>query len=126
MPQLVLIGLGGCLGAISRYLLSGLAHRLYSGGLFPVGTLLVNVAGCFVIGALMGLIEDKSLFGPSVRLLFVVGFLGSFTTFSSFGYETVELLRNNQMVLAGVNMIANFALGISAVLLGRLAALTVF
>lgn len=126
MPKLVLIGLGGCLGAIARYLLSGLAHRLCSGSMFPVGTLLVNVLGCLVIGMLMGLIEDKALFGPSVRFLFVIGFLGSFTTFSSFGYETVELLRNSQMALAGLNIAANFVLGIGAVLLGRLAVLFVF
>lgn len=125
MPNLILIGLGGFLGAISRYLLSGLIHRLYSSGLFPAGTLVVNVIGCLVIGMLMGLIEEKSLFGASVRFFFVVGFLGAFTTFSSFGYETVELLRNSQVSLAGLNLIANFSLGIGAVLLGRVVILSV-
>jgi CrcB protein len=118
MKMILYIGLGGFLGAIARYLLSGLTHRLYSGGTFPAGTLLVNVIGCLVIGALMSLIEDKGLFGPAVRMFFVIGFLGSFTTFSSFGYETVELLRDGQMLAAGLNILANFALGIGAVFLG--------
>ena len=118
MPKLILIALGGSLGAVARYLFSGLAHRLYTGGIFPVGTLLVNVSGCFVIGAIMSLIEDNAAFEPAVRSFFVIGFLGAFTTFSSFGYETVELLRDGQMLTAGLNILANFALGIGAVLLG--------
>ncbi len=88
MPRLILLGLGGCLGAIARYSLSGLAHRCTS-GTFPVGTLLVNVLGCFAIGVVMGLIEDKNV-------------LGSFTTFSALGYETVELLNDGQLAAAEV------------------------
>lgn len=121
MSKLILIGLGGCLGAIARYLLSGFAHRFYTGGTFPLGTLLVNVLGCLAIGAAMGLIEDKGGLGPATRFVFVIGFLGSFTTFSSFGYETVELLRDGQWQGAGFNALANFGLGVGAVLLGRLA-----
>lgn len=118
MPKLVLIGLGGCLGAIARYSLAGLAHRLTS-GIFPVGTLLVNVLGCFAIGAVMGLIEDKNVLGPNARLFLVIGFLGSFTTFSSLGYETVELFNDGQLAAAVLNAVGNYGLGIGAVLLGH-------
>jgi CrcB protein len=120
MPKLVLVGLGGCFGAIARYLCSGVAHRLCSGSLFPVGTLLVNVTGCFIIGLAMGLLEDKAGLAPSIRSLFVIGFLGSFTTFSSFGYETVELLRLSELLLAGLNILMNFILGFGAVFLGQM------
>jgi CrcB protein len=119
MPKLVLIGLGGCLGAVARYLLSGLAHRIAGDSTFPSGTLFVNVIGCLLIGMAMGLIEDRGLLGPSLRFLFVVGFLGAFTTFSSFGYETVELFKDSQVVSAGLNIILNVTVGIGAVILGR-------
>ena len=119
MPKLILIALGGCAGAVSRYLLSGLAHR-WTGSTFPLGTLLVNVLGCLAIGALMSLIQDRSVFGPNVRFLLVVGFLGSFTTFSAFGYETMELLSDRQLGTAALNAFANCGLGLAAVLLGRI------
>jgi fluoride exporter len=119
MPKLVLIGLGGCCGAIARYSLSGLAHR-WTSGTFPVGTLLVNVLGCFAIGVVMGLIEDKNVLGPTTRLLLVIGFLGSFTTFSSLGYETVALFNDGRFAVAALNSIGNYGLGIGAVVLGRL------
>jgi len=119
MPKMLLIGLGGCCGAVARYLLAGLAHR-WSSTAFPIGTLVVNVIGCLVIGAVMGLIDDKGVLGPNARWLLVIGFLGSFTTFSALGYETVELLNDGQFTVAAANAIGNFALGIGAVMLGRL------
>ena len=121
MAKLVLIGLGGCLGAIARYSLAGLAQR-WTSGVFPVGTLLVNVLGCFAIGAVMGLVEGPHALGPNIRFLFVIGFLGSFTTLSTLGYETVEMLRDGQFVWAALNACGNMALGLGAVILGRLAA----
>ena len=119
MPRLFLIALGGSIGAVARYFLSGLAHR-WTTGTFPIGTLLVNVLGCLDIGTVMGLIEDKGVLGPNVRWFLVIGFLGSFTTFSSLGYETVELFNDGQIAAAGLNAVANFGLGIGGVLLGRL------
>lgn len=123
MPKLILIGCGGCLGAIARYSLAGLAHR-WSSGTFPVGTLLVNVLGCFAIGAIMGLMQDTNVLGPSARFLLVIGFLGSFTTFCSFSYETVEMLNDGQIARAALNAVSHYALGIGAVMLGRLMART--
>ena len=116
---LLFVGFGGACGAIARYLLAGFAHRCTS-GTFPVGTLLVNVLGCLAIGVVMGLMDDKGGLGQNVRWLLVIGFLGSFTTFSALGYETVAMLRDGQFALAVLNATGNFSLGIGAVVLGRM------
>lgn len=121
MPKLILIGCGGCLGAIARYSLTGLAHR-WTSGTFPVGTLLVNVIGCLAIGVIMGLLQDTNVFGPGTRFLLVIGFLGSFTTFCTFGYETVEMINDGRIALAALNATGHYVLGIGAVMLGRLVA----
>lgn len=121
MLKLFLVGAGGCLGAVARYAVSGLVHAWFR-GTFPVGTLVVNVAGCFAIGIFMGLVEDYNLFSPEVRVLVTVGFLGSVTTFSTFGHETLELLRSGGAALALANVGANLLLALGAVVAGRVAA----
>ena len=117
MTPLFFVGLGGFVGAIARYLFSGLLKT----DAFPFGTLLVNVLGCFAIGALMTLVVEREMFSAHLRLLLVTGFLGSLTTFSTFGFETVELLRRDEVPLALENVLANAFLGLAAVWLGRLA-----
>ena len=117
MLKLFVIGLGGFLGAIIRYGLSGLLHR-HTNTSFPIGTLAVNVLGCFVIGGLMCLVEEREFFAPNVRLFLLVGLIGSFTTFSTVGYETFELLRAGDFRMAGVNALANLLIGVVAVILG--------
>ena len=119
MGQLLAVGLGGFVGAITRYGIGGGVHRLY-GDRFPMGTLVVNVLGCLLIGMLMSLFEERQLFSPSARLFLSIGFLGSLTTFSTMGYETVQYLRDSAIVPALLNVLANAVLGIGAVLLGRL------
>lgn len=79
----------------------------------------MNVLGCLLIGVTMALVGDGRLIPPNARLLLLVGLLGSFTTFSSFGYETTELLAENQYVWASLNVGANLALGLAAVVMGR-------
>ncbi|MDD5706647.1 MAG: fluoride efflux transporter CrcB [Kiritimatiellae bacterium] len=118
MIRLAQVGIGGFVGAIARYALSGLTHRWTSGS-YPVGTLVVNVLGCLAIGVVMGLIEDKNILGPNARLSLAIGFLGSFTTMSSLCYETVGLYGQGQLVAAVLNAAGNFVLGIGAVVLGR-------
>jgi CrcB protein len=118
--KLLIVGAGGFLGAISRYTLSGFVHR-YVPGAFPVGTLCVNLVGCFLIGALMALVQDRKLFAPETRLLIGVGILGSLTTFSTLGYETVELLRSGESRLALLSVVANVVFGVAGVILGRFA-----
>ena len=118
MRELCFVGLGGFFGAIARYGLSGLVHRL-AGGVFPVGTLAVNTLGCLVIGILAALVEDRQVLSPSMRLFLMIGLLGSFTTFSTFGHETVELLREGSVRAALSNILANVLLGIVAVVVGH-------
>jgi CrcB protein len=115
--KLLIVGAGGFLGAISRYTLSGIVHRWVPGA-FPIGTLCVNLIGCFLIGALMTLVQDRT---PEARLLFGVGILGSLTTFSTFGYETVELMRGGESRMAFLSVAANVVLGVAGVILGRFA-----
>jgi len=115
---LLAIGSGGFAGAIARYLLSHWAHRVLKLA-FPVGTLLVNLLGCFLIGLLVTLIETRQVFSPAVRLLLITGFLGSLTTFSTFGFETVELVRVGSYGAALLNALANVILGVAAVMLAR-------
>jgi len=116
--KLLIVGAGGFLGAVARYGLSGLVHRLAGAG-FPWGTLAVNVVGCLLIGGLMVWGEDRPMLSPTARLFLTVGLMGAFTTFSTFGYETLELLRDRQATLAGVNVAANVLLGLAAVWAGR-------
>ncbi|MGH7127574.1 MAG: fluoride efflux transporter CrcB [Planctomycetaceae bacterium] len=121
--QFLVIGLGGASGAIARFALTGLLQRRWPG--FPWGTLAVNVAGCLLIGVVMTLVTDargasgRPLVTPAVQTLLITGFLGSLTTFSTFGYETVELLRQSEPRLALWNVLANIVLGFAAVCAGR-------
>lgn len=115
--QILAVGLGGAVGAIARYLLSALVQR--PGWTFPIGTLFVNVIGCLVLGALMTLFAERESTSVQTRLFLTVGLLGSFTTFSTFGFETFVLVRDREVGLAIASVAANVAVGLGAVLLGR-------
>lgn len=117
MTHLLAVGIGGFLGSIARYWLTGVVYRYTSGG-FPYGTLAVNVLGCLLIGGVMGLVEYRQLFGPGVRTFLTIGILGGFTTFSTFGFETFALLRDHQHWLALANVVANVVVGTIAVVVG--------
>lgn len=119
MRELLAVGLGGFVGAVARYSVSGWVHR-WAGSAFPWGTLAVNVTGCLAIGMLMALFEGRVSSSPETRLFLGIGVLGSFTTFSTFGYETLELLRRSEPGLALANAGGNLLIGIGAVLLGRI------
>ena len=94
MIKLLLIGTGGFIGSILRYLVSGSVQAASQSIAFPYGTLAVNVIGCFLIGFLSELAETRSLFSPDTRAFLIVGILGGFTTFSAFGNETMNLIRD--------------------------------
>ena len=117
MSNLLYIAAGGVLGALARYGLSGLPHRWFN-TTFPWGTLLVNLVGCLAIGALMYLVEDRRVFTPQVRQFIFIGFLGSLTTFSTFGYETFRLMHDAEFALVLANVGANVVAGLGAVWLG--------
>lgn len=117
MINILLVGLGGGIGAITRYLVSVWAAQKY-GSEFPYGTLLVNLAGCLIIGLFMQLVTDRIIVNPYWRMLVTVGFLGGLTTFSSFSYETVKLVGDGEMALAFYNVAANTVLGLMATWVG--------
>jgi len=109
MYKIVLIGVAGLMGTLARYWLSGWADERW-GSAFPTGTLIVNLIGCLSIGFLFHATEEKYLTDPALRSAILVGFLGAFTTFSSFGIQTFNLLRDGEVFLASVNvLISNIA-----------------
>lgn len=120
MPEWIrplVVGAGGFVGASLRYVAGGLVHRVLSPE-FPWGTLLVNVTGCFAIGFLAALADERGPLGPTGRLFWMVGVLGGFTTFSTFGYETFALAREGSHALALGNTLAQIVLGLGAVWAG--------
>lgn len=121
MNKIVAIVVSGGLGALARYVMSGLAYR-WLGSEFPYGTLTVNVVGCFLIGLLYQVAESGLPWPPTVRTATFVGFLGAFTTFSTFGYETIALIRDSEFGLAFLNVGLQVAVGLVAVWLGLMAA----
>lgn len=119
MDKILLVGLGGAVGSVLRYLVSGFVQSASNSISFPFGTLAVNVIGCFVIGVLSYLADVRGVLTPEMRALLVVGLLGGFTTFSSFGNETMALVRDGEMGYAFANVAASLILGFGAVYLGR-------
>lgn len=115
--HLLTIGLAGALGAIARYSLTGFTHR-FTTAEFPVGTLLVNVLGCLLFGILTPLLAARAHIPEHYRAGIVIGFLGSFTTFSSFGYDTVDFVQAGHWARAVLNVTASLVLGFGAVLVG--------
>ena len=118
MLNMIFVGLGGFVGSILRYCVGGWIQRLSDTPLFPYGTLGVNVIGCLVIGLLGGWADNNELFSPPVRLFLLIGLLGGFTTYSTFGYETVALLRDRQTLAALGYVSLHLLLGFGAVALG--------
>lgn len=119
MTNILLVGFGGFIGSILRYLASGYVQQSMKGIDFPYGTLAVNAIGCFMIGFLAQLAESRGVFTSESRSFMFVGILGGFTTFSTFGNETLNLARDSQMMNALANVGANVILGLLAVWLGR-------
>jgi fluoride exporter len=117
--NVLFVGLGGFIGSIFRYLLGGYVQQATKSVDFPYGTLTVNLLGCFVIGFLSQLAESRGVFSSQARALIFVGVLGGFTTFSSFGNETLNLVRDGQMLNALANVGANVILGLLMVWIGR-------
>lgn len=117
MGEILLVSLGGALGANTRYLVSTWAAGRF-GTAFPYGTLLVNVAGSLLLGFVLGLLATRFGDNPSARLALATGFLGAETTFSTFAYETIALIRAGDYPAAGRNILGNMVLGLAAVATG--------
>ncbi len=119
IQQLLIVGIGGFTGAILRYSISSWVQKKFP-NFQPAGTLVVNVAGCLLIGFLMGCIVQKTWFAdsPRMKLFMITGFLGSLTTFSTFGYETVQFLQLQEIRSTLINISLNVVLGILSVFAG--------
>lgn len=119
--QLFYIGLFGGLGCMVRYLVSGWVYQL-AGRNLPYGTLFVNIVGSFLLGLLVASGLRGEFFSPEVRIGLAVGFMGGFTTFSTFSYETLRLLENGSLWQAGINILLNIVLCLLFAFLGVLVA----
>ncbi|MEA1972221.1 MAG: fluoride efflux transporter CrcB [Candidatus Cloacimonadota bacterium] len=124
LKNIIFVGLGGFVGSILRYLMTNWIIQISGVKLFPIGTSFVNILGCLMIGILGGWYEHMQFFTPHIRLFLMVGLLGGFTTFSSFGYETMNLVRDKELLLAFTNFAVQIIIGFSSVLIGiRISAL---
>jgi len=115
--KLLAIAFAGSLGTLARYGLAGVAQR-FAGGGYPAGTLTVNLAGCFVAGFLWTLTEGRLSVDGELRAFIFIGFVGAFTTFSTYILETGEMIREGDFILAAVNMAVQNVGGIAALIAG--------
>ncbi len=118
MKHILIVGIGGFLGAISRYKLGGLVLHHTSSWKFPLSTLLVNVVGCFLIGVISGFFEKQLYASAELKLFLIAGLLGGFTTFSAFGFETIFLIKRGYFLFAALNVLLSVGCGLFAVWLG--------
>jgi CrcB protein len=126
MLSYIWIAVGGAIGSVARFWLSGWIARHF-GETFPLGTLLVNVSGSFAIGLFATLTEPEGrwLVGPSMRQFFMIGICGGYTTFSSWSLQTLNLLRDGEWLYAGANVALSVVLCMLAVWFGHLLAITI-
>jgi fluoride exporter len=109
--NILLVAVGGAFGSVARYLFSSLVYRLVP-SLFPFGTFAVNVVGCVAFGIIVGAAQQRSALGPEGRAFLLVGVLGGFTTFSTFAFESFQLLRDGQFLWGAMNIIGQVVAGI--------------
>jgi len=116
---ILIVGLGGFLGSSSRYMLTQLIHRLFITN-FPLGTLLINIIGCFALGFLLGIFEKGSLISPELWLFLTVGFCGGFTTFSTFSADSLNLINDREILYLILYMGLSIFVGISCTFIGKI------
>ena len=118
LRQLLLVAAGGAIGSVARWRVSGWVLHQAVDWRFPIGTFVVNVLGCLIVGVLAGLAIKEDFFSTDQRLLLFTGVLGGFTTFSAFGLETFYLLRRGEYLIAGSNMVLSMVVGMAALWVG--------
>lgn len=117
MDRYVMIAVGGALGALARYQLAAMIQTRIPVG-FPWGTFVVNISGCLVMGIAMTLLTDRLVVHPNWRFLIPIGFIGAYTTFSTFEYETFRAVTEGAWVVGGLNVVASVIAGYLALWLG--------
>ena len=120
MYSFIYVGCGGFLGACGRYYLGGWVQKMLPDSSFPYGTMAVNLSGCFIIGFIAALAEQRQVISSEMRMFLMVGMLGGYTTFSSFGLETFTLIRNGQLLACLANSIVSVCSGLALVYLGMI------
>lgn len=118
MKSILLVALGGALGSVARFKMSGWVLHQTPNWRFPAGTLAVNVIGCLIAGLLAGLAVKEDCFSPEARVFLFTGLLGGFTTFSAFGLETLLLLKRGETAVALANAIVSIVVGLAVAWLG--------
>jgi fluoride exporter len=114
VSRYAMIAAGGALGAIARYVLGGLVQE-WAGARFPYGTLVVNISGCVVMGVVMTLLTERGVVHPSWRFLVPVGFIGAYTTFSTFEYETFRAMEQGAWLIGLANILISVVVGFISV-----------
>ena len=115
--NLLLIAIGGALGSVARYVLSSFVTRA-AGAFSPLGTWVVNLVGCVLFGAIVGAAESRIVLSAEARAFLLIGVLGGFTTFSSYAFESVALLRDGQLAGAALNIAGQVVTGLAGVWVG--------
>jgi CrcB protein len=112
-----MVGIGGFLGAIARFWLGNVVYQKM-GTKFPYGTFVINISGSFLIGFILTVLTERTHLSPNWRYLIPIGFIGAYTTFSTFEWETLGAIRDGQLWIAGLNVVLSVVLGFIAVWLG--------
>ncbi|OOM31580.1 fluoride efflux transporter CrcB [Clostridium beijerinckii] len=119
LQKIIYVGIGGCVGAVMRYLVTMQSAKMINSNI-PLGTLIVNVVGGFLIGMIMELSVSTDLISPNLKLFLTTGVMGGLTTFSTFSYETINLISDGRYLFGIANILLNVFLSIGGVALARL------
>ncbi len=117
--SLLLVAIGSCIGGVSRFLCQQFVQKHFPSSI-PLGTLSVNIIGCFIIGVIYGLANKNDILSPELRMFIATGFCGGYTTFSSFAYENISLIQEGEFYYTGLYILLSLIIGFAAVYAGIL------